>query len=60
MKLSCEMNGKKAHVVFIDGQTMDGILCDYTTALDNPEEKASICIGNIMFFEDEVKSIEFE
>ncbi len=59
MTLSSKMNGKKAHVVFVDGQIIEGILCDYTTALDNPENKASICIGNTMFFEDEVKSIDW-
>ncbi|MEG2857226.1 MAG: hypothetical protein RR994_01240 [Clostridia bacterium] len=52
-----DANGKYVTVRFEDGSELRGNACDYTSALDNPEDKASLCIGNLMFFEDEVESI---
>lgn len=50
--------GKRVRVVFTDGETLTGIAADHTSALNNPEEKESLCIGDVIFFEDEVEKIE--
>ena len=50
--------GMRVRVVFTDGQTLVGIAADHTSALNNPEEKESLCIGDVIFFEDEVEKIE--
>jgi len=50
--------GKRVKVTFTDGQTLSGTAHDYASRLDNPEGKASLCIENTIFFEDEVKNIE--
>ena len=57
MKLG-EAEGKNIKVTFIDGSVLTGKGDCYTPAPDNPEEKASLCIGNAIFFEDEVAVIE--
>lgn len=57
MKLS-EADGQKVKVTFVDGATISGMGDCYTPAQDNPEGKASLCIGDAIFFEDEVKKIE--
>lgn len=49
--------GKHIRVVFVDGQTLTGTAHEYTQALDNPQEKESLCIGDVIFFEDEVAEI---
>lgn len=53
-----EYDGKKVRITTDDNQVFQGIACDYTDADDNEPEIASICIGNIEFREDEIKSIE--
>ena len=48
---------KKVEVVFTDGESLSGIVSDYTSALDNEPEPESIGIGNIEIFGPEIKSI---
>lgn len=50
--------GKNVRITFIGGDIMTGVPYDYTPAGDNPENKASICIGDTIFFEDEIEKIE--
>lgn len=54
--------GKKVRIITIEpgilGSVFEGIACDYTDADDNEPEIASICIGDIEFSENEIKSIE--
>lgn len=57
MKLK-EADGRRIKVTLIDGATISGTGDCYTPAQDNPEGKASLCVGNAIFFEDEVKKIE--
>ena len=57
MKLR-EADGKNIRVTFIDGSILSGKGDCYTPAPDNPEGKASLCIGDAIFFEDEVDVIE--
>ena len=49
--------GKNVLVHFKDGSEMRGKAQYYTSELDNEEGKASLCIGNVEFTEDEVESI---
>ena len=53
-----EYEGKQIRVTFADGETLEGMADYYTSALDNPEGKESLAIGNTMFFEDEVAEIQ--
>jgi hypothetical protein len=52
------LEGKRVRVIFTDGETLIGIAADHTSALNNPEEKESLCIGSVIFFEDEVREIQ--
>lgn len=49
---------KKARITTTDGQTFEGETCDYIPPQDNVPEIASISIGDIEIYEDEVKHIE--
>lgn len=50
--------GKFVRITTDDGQVFEGKACDYTSAMDNEPEPASISIGNTELFEDEIVSIE--
>lgn len=50
--------GKRVKIVCDDGQIFNGKVGEYFSALDNPEEEASICIGSTEFLEHEIVSIE--
>lgn len=50
--------GKKIRVIFKDGQVLEGTGEYYTSELDNPEEEASMSIGDVLFFESEIERIE--
>ena len=51
-------DGKMAKIVTNDGQVFAGFCIDYMSRLDNPDGIASICIGNIELYENEIVSIE--
>lgn len=57
-----EYENHKTRIVFVDGEIFEGTTFDYVSALDNPEEKASLCImkdgRNTTIFEDEIAQIE--
>lgn len=57
MKLS-EAWGKFVRITTDDGQVFEGKAYDYTSALDNEPDPASISIGDTELFESEVVSIE--
>ena len=48
---------KNVRVKIKDGREISGFAW-YTSALDNPEGKRSLSIGNRIIFEDEIESIE--
>lgn len=56
MKLN-EYSGKKVKIITVDGKAFSGIACDFIPAQDNTPEIASISIGEIEFYENEIKSI---
>ena len=56
MKLG-KANGKMVRIILTDGSAYEGRAYDYTSALDNDPEPASITIGSIEFFENEIESI---
>ena len=58
-------SGKKIRIVCIDGQKLEGMGYGYTSALDDPDGKASIIIREdskhgrlIEVYEEEIKKIE--
>lgn len=57
-----EYEGKKIKVTFKDGDVLEGVACDYTSALDNTGEiytgEDTICVGDVEFSETEVEKIE--
>lgn len=56
-----EYEGKKVRITTepgVFGSVFEGIACDYTDADDNEPKIASICIGDIEFYENRIKSIE--
>lgn len=57
-----EYEGKKIKVTFKDGDVLEGVARDYTSALDNTGEiyagEETICIEDIEFSEKEIKKIE--
>ena len=53
-----EYSGKKVRITTNDGEIFSGIACDFIPAQDNVPEVASISIGEIEFYENEIKSIE--
>ena len=53
-----EANGKRVRIKTNDGQVFEGKAYDYTSALDNEPDPASISIGDIELFEDEIVFIE--
>jgi hypothetical protein len=61
MKLQ-EYEGKNVRVTFKDGDVLEGVARDYTSALDNTGEDTpnveTICIGCLEFTEKEIASIE--
>lgn len=50
--------GKFVRITTDDGQIFEGKATDYTSALDNEPNRASICIGDTELYEDEIVSIE--
>lgn len=50
--------GKFVRITTDDGQVFEGKAYDYTSAIDNEPESASISIGDTELFEDEIISIE--
>lgn len=50
--------GKFVRITTDDGQVFEGKATDYTSALDNEPDPASISIGDTELFEDEIVSIE--
>ena len=50
--------GKFVRITTDDGQRFEGKATDYTSALDNEPNTASICIGDTELYEDEIVSIE--
>lgn len=53
-----EYEGKQVRVVLKNGHVYTGEVVDYTNALDNEPEIASICIGHTELYENEIKTIE--
>ena len=51
-------DGKLIKITTDDGQVFKGIGTDYMSRLDNLDGIASICIGNIELYENEIVSIE--
>lgn len=53
-----EYLNKNVRVVLKNGHVYTGKVRDYTNALDNEPEIASICIGHTELYENEIESIE--
>lgn len=50
---------KQIRVTFLDGELYTGIAVDFSSALDNLDGVATICVGeDYEFREDEIASIE--
>ena len=50
---------KQIAVTFLDGDVYTGVAVDFSSALDNPDGIATICVGDdYEFREDEIASIE--
>ena len=52
-----EACGKRVRIVTDDGQIFEGKAYDYTSALDNEPNSASISIGDTELYENEIISI---
>lgn len=50
--------GKFVRITTDDGQVFEGKATDYTSAVDNEPDPASISIGDTELFENEIVSIE--
>lgn len=57
MKLE-EAQGKKVKITLHNGREYSGLAYDYTSALDNEPEPASITIEHTELFEPEIQSIQ--
>ena len=53
-----EYEGKKVKVALKNGRIYTGEVVEYTSALDNTPEVASICIGTTELYENEIETIE--
>lgn len=53
-----EAEGREVCITLLSGRVFTGFAYDYTSALDNDPEPASISIGNTELFENEIKKIE--
>lgn len=53
-----EYEGKNVKIILKNGHVYTGQAQEYTSALDNEPEIASICIGHTEFYENEIQSIE--
>ena len=57
-----EYEGKNVRVTFKDGDVLEGVAYDYTSALDNTGEDTpnveTLCLGCLEFTEEEIASIE--
>lgn len=57
-----EYEGKNVRVTFKDGDVLEGVAHDYTSALDNTGEDTpnveTLCLGCLEFTEEEIASIE--
>lgn len=59
MKNLRRFENEKVNLTTIDGEEYMGVAIDYIFPEDNePEGLESISIGNIEFYEDEIKTIE--
>lgn len=52
-----ESNGKKVRITCKDRTVLEGIACDYIPHQDNVPEIASISVGDIEVYENEILSI---
>ena len=53
-----EYEGKKVKIALKNGHVYTGEADEYTSALDNESEIASICIGHTELYENEILSVE--
>jgi len=53
-----EYRGMNIRITTNDGQIFEGEAHEYTSALDNTPEIASICIGYTELLENEIEKIE--
>ncbi len=53
-----EYENKRVKVTLKNGHEYEGEVIEYTSALDNIPEIASICIGHTEIFETEISKIE--
>jgi len=53
-----EYSGKNVKITLFNGQIFEGEAYDYTQAIDNTPEIASITIFHTELYENEIKSIE--
>ena len=58
MSKAHECFGKNVIVTLDTGQVFEGIGEYYTSALDNPNGIASICIGDYELYENDIVSVE--
>ena len=58
MSKTHECFGKHVRVTLNTGQVFEGVGEYYTSALDNPNGIASICVGDYELYENEIVSIE--
>ena len=58
MNKAHECFGKHVIVTLNTGQVFEGVGEYYTSALDNPDGIASVCVGDYELYENEIASIE--
>ena len=51
-------DGRMVKIITDDGLIFAGICTDYKSGLDNPDGIASVCIGNVELYDNEIVSIE--
>lgn len=52
-----EYSGKAVRIVLKDGSILKGAAYDYTSALDNEPDSASITIGDTEIFEEDIQNV---
>lgn len=53
-----EADGQEVKITLKDGSTIEGLAYDYTSALDNEPEPASITIEHTEIYETDIKCIK--
>ena len=53
-----EISGKHVRITLKNGKVFQGVGEYFTSALDNPNGIASICVGDYELYENEIVSIE--